>query len=85
MNASQRRKAFRKIKSFVGKAIEMTLKTGVVRSGVVLGLTKPVLELGSMPTDYSFSGTRPSLHRLKVRLESKATMSPSVSQIRFLK
>lgn len=84
MNAAQRRTAYRKIKALAGKAIEFTLKNGAVRKGVILGLTKPVLELGSCSAAYLFDGNRPSVHRIRVRLESKATMSPLLSRIKLV-
>lgn len=86
MNAQQRRKAYRAIKAMVGKAVTMTLADGkTVRRGVALGLTKPTIELASMSPDATFSVTRrPSVHRVRVRLESKATMSPLISRVAFI-
>jgi len=83
MNAQQRRKAYRAIKALTGKPIQFTLANGTVRAGVVLGLTKPVLEMAGSDKS-NFAGSRPSVHRVRVRLESKATMSPLLSRVRFV-
>lgn len=84
MNARQRRTAYRAIKAMIGRNIEFTLANGVVRAGVVLGLTKPVLEMGSNSDKSNFAGSRPSVHRVRVRLESKATMSPLLTRVKFV-
>lgn len=85
MNAAQRRTAYRKIEALAGKAIEFTLKNGAVRKGVILGLTKPTIELPSKHGGLTcFNGNRPSVHRIRVRLESKATMSPLLSRIKLV-
>lgn len=81
MNANQRRKAYRKIKSMIGAKVSYNRGDGIVNTGVIVGLTHRVYQLASTSDSSMFDGTRPSVHRARVELPSGSYQSPRLSKL----
>lgn len=82
MNAKQRRTRYRKIIGMIGKPVVYFKPRGIL-TGVVLGLSRPVEHLSSNSDDSNFDGSRPSVHRVRILLDSGAQISPRISRVVF--
>lgn len=80
MNAQQRRTAYRKIDRMVGKIFRYVKPSGKVLTVTALGRTTPVREMGCNSDHSTFSGVRPSVHRIRCSTPL-ATISPRLSSL----
>jgi len=80
MNAQQRRKAYRSIKRMVGKLVNYRVGS-ITHTGLVVGLTDRVYNLASTSDFCMFDGSRPSVHRVRVKLPSGSHQSPRLSKL----